>query len=218
VLALDLRGHGGSERQPEVVGLEAMVKDAVAAAATFERPPVVVGQSLGGSVAIALAGRNRDVVRALGVVEASPSADQSAAEVVRRWVDSWPAPFSSRLEAEAFFGGGRAGAAWAEGLVAEPEGLVPAFDPDVVEQAVRSVGVDLWPEWRAVACPALVVRAARGDLSLEEARRMAEANRRARLVLVADAGHDAHLEDPIGLRAALEPFVRETVPPPGHTT
>ena len=57
----------------------------------------------------------------------------------------------------------------------------------------------------------LVVRGGRGSLSPGEAGRMAEANPRARVVAVANAGHDVHLEDPSGFRAVLEPFLTEAL-------
>jgi pimeloyl-ACP methyl ester carboxylesterase len=210
VLALDLRGHGLSERVPSWADFDALVDDALAAAATFELSPVIVGQSLGGAIAIALAARAPERVRAAVVVEASPGPDPEAAEVVRRWLASWPTPFPSRQEAEGFFGGGRPGAAWADGLVETAGGLMPSFDPEVIDRLMRSSSSsDLWAEWRSIACPALVMRGGRGDLSEDEARRMSEANSNARVAIVPDAGHDVHLDNSSGFRTVIEPFVAE---------
>jgi pimeloyl-ACP methyl ester carboxylesterase len=208
VVAIDLRGHGESERRPPSVDFDAFVQDALAAVAASAGPPVVVGQSLGGSIALALAARRPDALRALVLVEAGPDPDPAAAGVVRAWLDRWPLPFPSLADATAFFGGGEAGKAWAAGLTEMAEGLLPRFDPDIVEAAVRSAGaMDLWPEWHRVSCPSLVVRGGRGGLSAAEARRMTEANPRARAVEVEDAGHDAHLDDPPGFREVVERFL-----------
>ena len=189
-----------------------MAADASAAVRELGASPTVIGQSLGGSIALAFAARRPESVRALVLVEAGPDPDPEAAGVVRDWLDSWPLPFRSRTEAEAFFDGGEPGRAWAAGLAETADGLVPRFDPDVVEAAVRSAAAaDLWAEWRSVRCPVLVVRGGRGSLSPGEAGRMAEANPRARVVAVANAGHDVHLEDPSGFRAVLEPFLTEAL-------
>lgn len=212
MLALDLRGHGRSERRPASLELDALVEDAGAAAATFELAPVVVGQSLGGAIAIALAAWAPELVHAAVVVEASPSRDPCAAREVREWLDSWPAPFKGREDAERFFGGGACGAAWADGLEETPRGLVSRFDPDVVEELVRAVTkIDLWEDWQRIECPILVVRGGRGSLTTAEAKRMAEANPRAWVAAVEAAGHDLHLDDPSGFGTVVEPFLAEVL-------
>jgi pimeloyl-ACP methyl ester carboxylesterase len=214
VVALDLRGHGSSELRPADLSLDSFVADAVAAATEFGSAPILVGQSLGGSIAISMAGRAPEAVRGLVVVEASPTADPDAARVVRRWLDSWPTPFPSRADAEAFFGGGSAGAAWAAGLAETEDGLRPRFERDVVEHAVREIAaIDLWEEWRRIECPTIVVRGGRGDLARAEADHMVAENRNAQLVEVEAAGHDVHLDQPASFRAALESFFVETAAP-----
>jgi pimeloyl-ACP methyl ester carboxylesterase len=212
VLAADLRGHGESELRPASVDLDAFVRDARVVVAAFKEPLIVIGQSLGGSIALALAARAPAPIRALVIVEASPSQDPNAARAVRGWLNSWPVPFPSREAAEAFFGGGGAGAAWADGLAETAAGFVPRFDADVVEAAVRSVTtVDLWADWRHVGCSVLVVRGSGGDLSDGEGRRMAEANSKARVAVVTDAGHDVHLDNPVGFRTAVESFMADVL-------
>lgn len=168
----------------------------------------MIGQSLGGSVAIALGSRHPSAVRALVLVEASPSAEPNAASEVRRWLDGWPSPFPSRESAALWFGGGEAGRAWADGLLEASEGYVAAFEPAEVEAAVQAVtSVDLWPAWRELSCPALAVRGSGGWLSAYETRLMAAANRRASVVVVEGAGHDVHLDRPRQLASAVRSFV-----------
>jgi pimeloyl-ACP methyl ester carboxylesterase len=76
VLAVDQRGHGESPRftdeQLERHPGEVMVEDAVALLARLEEPPVVVGHSLGGAVALTCAVRRPDLVRALVLEDPAP--------------------------------------------------------------------------------------------------------------------------------------------------
>jgi pimeloyl-ACP methyl ester carboxylesterase len=68
--AVDLRGHGESDRPPEGYDTATTVGDLDALATALNlRPAVVVGQSWGGNVAVELAARHPDRVRALGLVD-----------------------------------------------------------------------------------------------------------------------------------------------------
>jgi pimeloyl-ACP methyl ester carboxylesterase len=99
VVAVDARGHGGSERIPRHLSLSAQVDDA---AYLIKRLGlgrcVVVGQSFGGVIAMLLAARHPDLLRGLVVVEATPmTPDAAAIERVRRWLAVWPVPFAGRM-------------------------------------------------------------------------------------------------------------------------
>jgi len=72
VLRLDFRGHGGSDRTPGAYTMTGYVSDAVAACVQAAgSPAVVIGHSLGGGTAIALAQQRPDLVRAI-VLEDPP--------------------------------------------------------------------------------------------------------------------------------------------------
>ena len=72
VLRLDFRGHGDSDRAPGAYGMPEYVSDAVAVCEQLaQRPCVVVGHSLGGATAAALAQQRPDLVRAV-VLEDAP--------------------------------------------------------------------------------------------------------------------------------------------------
>jgi len=63
-----------------------------------------------------------------------------------------------------------------------------------------------WDEWARICCPVLVVRAQRG-LPAGDTVRMLESVPQARLVEIANAGHDLHLEQPQRWRESLEGFL-----------
>lgn len=75
VIAVDLRGHGASERGEETVTIDRAVTDvrAVVAAAGVERP-IIVGHSLGGTIATAYAIADPSI-RGLVVIDPSYGAD-----------------------------------------------------------------------------------------------------------------------------------------------
>jgi pimeloyl-ACP methyl ester carboxylesterase len=212
VIALDARGHGGSERRPADLSRATHVADAAFAVTELRLPPVVVvGQSLGGQTALLLAAEHPDLVRGLVLADAGPGGgdDTDAIEAnladLRRALERWPLPFPSRAAAVEFFGGAEA---WADGLEQRDGGWWPRFDVDVMVQTLRDAASRAyWDEWSRVRCPVLVVRAGKGShVSDEDARAMVE---RARVVELAGAGHDVHLERPAEWRAAVSAFLDE---------
>jgi pimeloyl-ACP methyl ester carboxylesterase len=168
----------------------------------------VVGQSLGGHTAMLLAARRPELVRAVVVAEASPEADPGAPAQVRGWLERWPVPFGSRAAALRFFGGRSLRArAWAGGLERADDGLRPQFDVDVMVAALSEVAErSYWDDWSGIACPALIVRAARDEAAATVAR-MRRLLPAADLVEIAGAGHDVHLDRPRAWRAAVERFL-----------
>lgn len=203
VFALDLRGHGHSDRHPGDVSPDAYCSDvlAVAGALVPSEPLHVVGQSFGGHIAFLVAARNPRRVRSLTVIEADP--DGPKPEIVgrvARWLSSWPRPFPSRDAAIEFFGPGPAAEAWVDGLAVEPDGYWPRFDDLVLMTALEHVAArSWWDEWKLVTCPTSVIRGELGQLPVHTAAQMISVLRRASVSTVAGAGHDVHLDRPDAL-------------------
>jgi pimeloyl-ACP methyl ester carboxylesterase len=217
VVALDARGHGRSERFPADVSRDAVVADAVFVVEQLRlQPVVVVGQSVGGLTALSLAARRPELVRGLVLVDASPSGGgegvEEAVSATGRALREWPASFGSRPDAQAFFaerfGSGLAAGAWTSGLERGENGWQPRFDVEVMAQTLRdAISVPSWEEWDSITCPTLVVRAGNGMVEPETAKEMTERLSRARLVEIADAAHDVHLDRPDEWREALTGFL-----------
>jgi pimeloyl-ACP methyl ester carboxylesterase len=215
VLAFDARGHGRSERHPKDVSHDARVDDVAFVVEQLEVGPVVlVGQSVGGLTALSVAARYASRVRALVLVEASPSdggdADATAEEVGAA-LRSWPVPFASRDAATAFFrdrfGVALAAQAWTDGLERSEDGWRPRFDVDVMVETLREeLAAPTWSEWEQLSCPVLIVRGERGTLTPAVVNEMLTRLPHARLVQIPDAGHDVHLDQPQQWREALEQF------------
>lgn len=211
IVALDQRGHGRSEPAPEDVSRRAYVGDVVAAIEKLSLDPVVlVGQSMGGNTAFLAAAGFPDLVRALVVVEASP--DGPAPELpghIRRWLASWPVPFTDERAAREFFASqGLSPVAWTEGLQRREGGLWPAFEDDVLVSCIADLAAsDYWSEWRQIQCPTLVVCGERGNLPTEHAAELADALSQGESATIRGAGHDVHLDTPEQLGAAIRHFL-----------
>jgi pimeloyl-ACP methyl ester carboxylesterase len=229
-LALDLRGHGDSDRDPEarydyadhVRDLEALTRELA-----IERL-VVLGHSLGGRVAMLFAGRHPERVAGLVVVDSGPELDPRG--VVRIQVDmekTGDASFSSVADYEAALARAYPAAAPSalarmarHGLRRREDGRFerktdPAFhrrwaeaDPNAAAAREQALSAAIWDSLKRTSCPSLVVRGAASDvLSADVADRMVEeALPNARLAVVARAGHSVMTDNPEGFSEAVEGF------------
>jgi pimeloyl-ACP methyl ester carboxylesterase len=210
VVAPDARGHGRSERRPGDLSRGAFVDDLAWWIELLDlAPAIVIGQSLGAHTAFLLAARRPELVRALVVAEATPEADPDAPARVEGWLRSWPVPFVGREDALSFFGDTTWGRAWADGLERQEDGFWPAFDVDVMAASLAETSArSYWEEWRLVSCPALVVRAGEEGIPEPLVDRMVAEAPNATSAVVADAGHDLHLHQPVRWREVIQALLR----------
>ncbi|SNB87465.1 MULTISPECIES: alpha/beta hydrolase [unclassified Streptomyces] len=214
VIAFDARGSGQSTRRPGDVTRAAHVRDVRAVAHRFGlagEDTVLVGQSMGGLTALLTAAAHPEVCRALVLIEAGPGGPApELPEQIGSWLDSWPVPFPDVEAAEAFFGGGPAGRAWAAGLAPGPGGLHPRVDRDVMVASVReNAHRDYWDAWDRVRCPALVLRGESGTMKPDEADRMRARHPATRIAVIPGAGHDAHLDNTPAVYEEMAHYLRD---------
>jgi pimeloyl-ACP methyl ester carboxylesterase len=148
-----------------------------------ERRVTLVGQSLGGHTAMLVAARHPQLVERLVLIEASPARDPGVADRVRAFFTAQPGAY---------------------GAVVDPE----AAAATVSELELR----DWWSEWQLIGCPCLIVRGTRGALTAAVAERMAASNPLSSVVVVQDAGHDAHLDQPEAVAEAIARFLDQARP------
>jgi esterase len=229
VAALDLRGHGNSDWDPEArYDTATFAADLAKAAAAFgfERM-LLVGHSLGADVAIRFAADNPARVAALVIVDFGPECDKTGVDEVVRAFTAMPRAFASTDE-------------YAEWLIAQR----PLADPGLLRQFARCNlrrspsgggwepktdtamatssqisrleardGIYCWPDlWSALAritCPSLVVRGmASGVLSYDVARRMVDQGLHGgRLATIAGAGHSVMMDNPTDFSACVVGFL-----------
>ena len=221
VLALDQRGHGDSDSPPDAdYTIARLAADLAAFAdalglATF----TLCGLSLGGRVGIQYAGTHPARVSRLVVVDIGPDIAPEGRMRVGRLMAGAPERFDTLDEGFAYMRTNNPRYTDAmlrhratHGLRPLPDGgLTWKYDRglrELVRSGRWSDPIDLWPAWRAIACPTLLVRGAESDiLSPEIATTMVQAQPRARYVEVAGAGHTVPGDQPESFVKLLREFL-----------
>ncbi|HEV8457223.1 MAG TPA: alpha/beta hydrolase [Methylomirabilota bacterium] len=205
VMALDLRGHGGSAWvEPPAYAFTDYVSDAIAVLDALGcRSPLIIGHSMGGYVGALLASLHPQRVGALVIVDTLAEWSEEQESWARRQLDRPSPQFATREEA-----GGRfrltppattAPAEWVRHL---GEAAVVDRSPGVWEYAFdrRLFGHPLpnaWPFLPGVICPTLVVRGAGSTIMDKDTwLNVTTAVRRGQFAEVKGAFHHLILDDP----------------------
>lgn len=223
VLALDQRGHGDSGPAPGGdYSNAALAGDLGALVETLGLArPRLVGLSMGGRVAIQYAGTHPGTVARLVVVDIGPAIAPAGMSRVGQAMAGAPERFASIDEVVASMRAGNP--RYREDLLhhraAHAVRPLPGggygwkYDRALREAARQGQPrpvADLWPLWKSIACPTLLVRGAESDiLSPEVAARMVETQPRARLAVVPGAGHTVPGDQPEAFLGLLTGFLDE---------
>lgn len=221
-VALDLPGHGDSSwRDDAAYVARVLAPDVVAALEAWtDRPQTLVGHSLGGLTAAAVAASRPDLVAHLAVVDITPGVDPSAGPAQIRAFFAGPTDWASRDElvdrALSFgLGGSREAATrgvylnsrvrsdgrvewkhhFAHLAAAAANAGADPTTPDAVRAVLASTG---WDDLVEVRSPVTLVRGERGFVTAADADEFARRAPGAR-VRVLSTGHNAQEEDPAGL-------------------
>lgn len=230
-LAIDLPGHGDSSWRSDAAYVARVLAPDVAAAMDewTDAPQVLVGQSLGGLTAAAVAASRPDLVRELVVIDITPGVDSNAGPTQIREFFAGPVDWASRDElvdrALAFGLGGGTRRKAERGVYfnsrVRPDGRVewkhhfahlanamsasPAAVPEPAEgqDAVSAVlGESGWEDLAAVAAPTTLIRGERGYVTDADAEEFARRNAEASVVTVS-AGHNVQEDIPLELGKRL---------------
>jgi pimeloyl-ACP methyl ester carboxylesterase len=221
-VALDLPGHGESSWHDDVdygaERLAAPVGEATARLAPGSE--VVVGQSLGGLTAIALAAARPDLVKRLVVVDASPGFVVGDGNQVRDFL-AGPESFASRdeiVDRALEFGFGPSRAAVERGVLrntrVRDDGRVvfkhhfANLDPTAPFKMSADF-TSLWPALESIEVPVLLVRGSRGFLNDDLSREFLDRTPGAISVTI-ESGHNVQEEAPVELAAAIAEFVEQS--------
>ena len=228
VMALDQRGHGDSEwnrgAHYAIADMMPDAKDFLGALGLAR--PVVVGHSMGGMVALALACAHPQLVRAAVIVDIGPEVGERGTRMIREFVgrniefDDMEA-FLDRVEQyDRYRTRAHIERTLKYNLIQRADGryitkadrrrYALASDGDHAEAGTRLPGV---PDLAAVArleVPVLVVRGGNSNV-LEQAAadRFVAALPNGSLKVVPDCGHNVASQNTVGFLAAVKPFLDE---------
>ena len=221
VIALDQRGHGDSDPPADADYTIATLADDLAAFADALRLDTfaLVGLSLGGRVAIQYAATQPARVSRLMIIDIGPDIAPGGRFRVGSMMAGTPERFDSIDEVVAFqrannprYSEALLRARVHHGVRPLPDGgFTWKYDRglrDLIRSGRFSDPIDLWPAWRDLACPTVLVRGVESDiLTADMAAKMIEAQPKARLVDVADAGHTVPGDQPDVFLEVLRQFL-----------
>lgn len=221
VLAADVRGRGASAWDPEArYDLATYAEDAATLLAVrgIERT-LILGTSMGGLIAMAMATRHPGLVAGAIVNDIGPVIAEAGLTRIAGYVGK-PTNLKSWEDAENYVRWQNeaalphfVGADWARmarNLLTERDGLiVPDYDPAIGTPHNSVTSHDPWAAWRALAAgPVLLLRGARSDiLDQSVANAMVAVNpTQISLVELPAIGHSPTLDEPAA-RAAIAAFL-----------
>jgi pimeloyl-ACP methyl ester carboxylesterase len=223
-LAVDLPGHGWSAWRDDFDYSAQSNAPAVAEVIDqlTDRPQVVVGQSLGGTTAIALSALRPDLVSGLVIVDVSPGLRPEDAAQVLDFLGG-PLVFSSReeiVEAALAAGIGSNRSALARGValntrIRDDGAVVFLHHLGSPPPGASRLPVDftsLWAPLEDSELPVLLIRGTTGYLPPERVEEFRTRVPRARIVDI-EAGHNVQEQQPVLLAAELAAFLETDVRP-----
>nr|WP_244204367.1 alpha/beta hydrolase [Streptomyces africanus] len=144
-------------------------------------------------------------MKSLILIEAGPAGPTPDLPAqIATWLDSWPTPFTSLDEAEAFLGH----EAWARSLEEREDGWYPRWDRTTIINTVTELATTAyWPEWSRIACPTLLIQGEHGTMRPDEPAKMLTHRPHTHHTRIPDAAHDVHLDQPDRLYEAIRTFI-----------
>lgn len=218
LVCIDLPGHGHSDGGANgSLDVRSNARDvAVVIRSLAPRAGLIVGMSLGGMTALAVAEHDASIVRRLALVDITPGVDGPKSQQIAAFIDgpeSFPS-FEELLARTIEFNPTRTESSLRRGIlhnamqlddgswvwryrrIAEPDGTRPDF-------------TDLWEVVSATSMPLMLARGLRPQSVVDDAD-VAELERRrrdVRIVPFAESGHSIQGDQPVELAAALIAFL-----------
>lgn len=216
-IAVDLPGHGRSPAPAELscYSVEALAESVAGlAAAVPDGPRHVVGYSMGGRVALALAAAHSEVCRSLALISATAGIADAAGRAQRRRADE---ALADRIDEH---GLARFVDEWMDLPMWEtlraslsPEAWQASIDqrlrsdPTGLANSLRAAGTGamtpLWDRLGTLDVPTLVVCGELDAPFVEIGRRMNDLLPTSELAVIPGVGHAVHLETPEGCATAV---------------
>jgi pimeloyl-ACP methyl ester carboxylesterase len=220
VLALDQRGRGDSAWAKDGdYTTNAYVADLLGFTDALGLTSfILVGHSMGGRNSMAFSARYPDKVQKLVIVDIGPAVNPRGSARIRQEITAVPEEFDSFEAVVAYMSKQNRFAApevlrrrLRYATKSLPNGKIGwRYDLAIREQWRRgpSAPEDLWPAWKGIACPTLIVRGAESDvLSAEATQQMLTTLPHASQVEIPRAAHMVFEENPEDFLTAVRAFV-----------
>lgn len=213
VVAMDLRGHGGSDWVvPAAYRAEDHARDALAVLDGLGwRAPLVMGHSLGGYVGATLAALHPERVGALVIVDTMTQWNERETAWAMEQAERPGQEFGTHEEAGARFRLSpretTAPAEWLRhlGEMGVQESRPGRWEPTFDRQVFAHARPEAWPLLPSVTCPTLVVRGAGSTIMSRDAgQRVAATVKRGRFAEIDGVYHHLILDDPARFVALVQ--------------
>jgi len=218
-LIYDQRGHGKSEQPSSGYTMEIMAQDlrGLIGNLGWDSGKVdIVGHSMGGRVALTFANQFADLVGKLVIVDIGPQSNWVSMESILTMVESVPVPFPDRAQAKSYLVSEfqeRHGAAMAQFMLTNIGALENGewgwvFSKSGLKQILTESRLkDHWDAFKSLNMPTLLLRGEKSTyLSLEDFKKIQEANPKIVGQQINGAGHWLHAEKPVETLKALKSF------------
>ncbi len=205
VYTFDAAGHGRAA--PADLTTEAFVADLCAHLGGLAAPAAVIGHSMGGLHGWCLAAQAPQRVRALVVEDMAPDFRGRTADDWAAMMHAWPQPFRTEQHLLDYFGP-VAGQYFLDSFTRRADGWYLHGDVETFRAISQEWGGrDFWAQWQSVQAPTLLLEA---EHTITPPGQMARMGQRpnATHVVVADAGHLAHDDQPEVYRRLVTDFLR----------
>ncbi|WP_275546913.1 MULTISPECIES: alpha/beta fold hydrolase [unclassified Pseudomonas] len=213
VIALDVRGHGRSDKPQEAYRIADFADDVAALIDHLQLPPVhLVGISMGGMIGFQLGVERPELLRSLTIVNSGPEVKAKSArdwlEIAKRWT------LSRLLSLETI------ARALAKLLFPRPEQAElrrkveerwPQNDKRAYLASLDAIiGWGVREHLARITCPTLVISADRDYTPVERKREYVAEMPNARLLVIENSRHATPLDQPERFNSALLAFLGET--------
>ncbi|MFW9818437.1 MAG: alpha/beta fold hydrolase [Candidatus Thorarchaeota archaeon] len=214
VIGFDQRGHGRSEKPSINYSREIMIEDiAITMRELSIHNSIVMGHSMGASIAWGLAVMHPELVKALIIEDKSAQAlPKEALEDWEEFFKSWPVPFSCLKEARQFFGNLHPTYAdhFIEVLEEKELGYYPIFNFEhLLKLLSLRIEKSKWDELEQIKCPTLIIKGGDSSFQRDDAKKMSKLIKNCQLIEIPNAGHVVHDDQPEQFRNAIENFLLE---------
>jgi pimeloyl-ACP methyl ester carboxylesterase len=226
-VSIDLRGHGDSSWDPDgSYDARTLAGDVLEVLLALNiRKPVLIGHSLGGSVALHLTGMLGPFTSGLVLVDFGPDSDAAGSQRVLTEIRETPTRFNSIAEYAQWLQERRPLASGralhhlaAHALRRTYMGIFePKVDRTVADDFLPNDGAreeQMWDMLRSVQCPSLVVRGiGSAILKPQVALRMAQqALPKGQLATISRAGHSVMTDNPDEFNRTIQTFLASLSP------